>query len=169
MDLLNLVFLFVVYAATMYFANAAPIILHGKTPIDLGKKLFGERIFGEGKTILGALSGILIGVSAGALVYFIVPTAQTIPNYFLFIVFLSIGAIFGDIAKSFFKRRIKIKSGEQWAFADQLDFILGGLILSSFIRVPELEIVVALLILTVFVHSATNYLAFKIKLKKVPW
>lgn len=153
----------------MYFANAAPIILHGKLPIDFGKKLFGERILGDGKTILGAFSGILIGVSAGSLVYFIIPTAKIIPNYFLLIVSLSIGAILGDILKSFFKRRIKIKSGQQWAFADQLDFVIGGLVLSSFVRMPEVEIVIILLVLTVFVHSATNYLAFKVKLKKVPW
>jgi len=169
LEVIELVYLFLVYAATMYFANAAPIILHGKVPVDLGKKLFGERILGDGKTILGALSGVLIGVSAGSMVYFIIPIARTIPEYFLFVVSLSAGAIIGDIVKSFFKRRLKIKSGQQWALADQLDFIVGGLVFSSFVRTPEIEIVVALLVLTIFVHSATNYIAYKVKLKNVPW
>ena len=66
----------------MYFANAAPIILHGEIPLDFGKKLFGKRIFGDGKTILGTFSGILVGISAGALIYFLIPKTQLISNYF---------------------------------------------------------------------------------------
>ncbi|HNV00869.1 MAG TPA: CDP-2,3-bis-(O-geranylgeranyl)-sn-glycerol synthase [archaeon] len=169
MEVLEIFFLFLIYAIPMYFANAAPIILHGEVPLDLGKKLFGKRIFGDGKTILGTFSGILIGVSAGALIYFLIPQAQLINNYFTFVVFLSSGAMFGDIFKSFLKRRIGLERGSHWAIADQWDFILGGLILSSLVRIPELEVVLVLLIITIFMHSITNILAYKLKLKKVPW
>lgn len=169
MDIIEIFSFFLIYAIPMYFANAAPIILHGVVPLDLGKKLFGKRIFGDGKTILGTFSGILIGVSAGALIYFLIPETQLINNYFTFVVFLSIGAMAGDIFKSFLKRRIGLERGSHWAIADQWDFILGGLILSSLVRIPELEVVLVLLIITIFMHSITNILAYKLKLKKVPW
>ncbi len=161
--------MFLIYAVPMYFANAAPIMLHGTVPLDFGKKLFGQRIFGDGKTILGTFSGILVGASAGTLIYFLVPLSQSINQYFTFIVFLSVGAMLGDIVKSFLKRRIGLERGSHWAVADQWDFILGGLILSSFVRFPELEVILALLIITIFMHSATNIIAYKLKLKKVPW
>lgn len=153
----------------MYFANAAPIILHGTIPLDFGKKLFGQRVLGDGKTSLGTFAGILVGTATGALLYFIIPQAALIENYFSLIVLLSIGAMVGDLVKSFLKRRLGIKSGQQWAFFDQLDFVVGGLIFSSFIRIPEMVLVIIILVLTIFTHSAFNYLAFKLKLKKVPW
>lgn len=169
MDVFFLLSLFVIYAGAMYFANAAPIILHGTVPLDLGRKLFGERILGNGKTILGTCAGVLVGTAAGTLVYFLVPLASTISNYFELVVLLAIGAMLGDIVKSFFKRRFHIQSGQQWAIADQLDFVLGGLLLSSFIRIPEIELIIFILVITIFAHSAFNFIAFKLKLKKVPW
>jgi CDP-2,3-bis-(O-geranylgeranyl)-sn-glycerol synthase len=169
LDIFGLLSIFAVYVGTMYFANAAPIVLHGTISLDLGKSIFGQRILGDGKTIIGTFAGILVGTAAGALLFFIIPLASTITNYFQLIVLLSVGAIFGDIVKSFFKRRLKIKSGQQWAIADQLDFVLGGLLLSSLVRIPEIELVVLILVITIFAHSAFNFIAFKLKLKKVPW
>lgn len=169
MELVEIFFLLLLYVFPMYFSNGAPLVLHGKVPLDFGKKLFGKRILGDGKTILGAFSGILIGTAGGAMAFFLIPYAAQIPNYFSFIVFLSIGAILGDIIKSFIKRRLGFERGAQWVLADQLDFIFGGLILSSLIRLPEIEIVLLLLVITLFMHSATNFIAYKIKLKNVPW
>jgi len=153
----------------MYFSNGAPLVLHGVVPLDFGKKIFGKRILGDGKTILGAFSGILIGTAGGALAFFLIPYSSQIPHYFSFVVFLSFGAIMGDITKSFVKRRLGFERGAKWVLADQLDFIIGGLILSSLVRLPEIEIVVLLLIITLFMHSATNFIAYKLKLKNVPW
>jgi CDP-2,3-bis-(O-geranylgeranyl)-sn-glycerol synthase len=45
------------------------------------------------------------------------------------------GAMVGDSAKSFFKRRMKIPPGQAWVPADQLDFVAGGLlVLSCWVR-----------------------------------
>lgn len=93
----------------------------------------------------------------------------TIPGYLSLIVLLSAGALFGDMIESFFKRRIGIKSGEMWLLADQLDFVVGGFLLSMLVRIPELEVVIIILFVTVFAHMATNFAAYKMKLKKVPW
>ena len=46
---------------------------------------------------------------------------------------------------------------------------MGGLILSLVVRLPEVEVVLFLLIVTVFIHMVTNVIAFKLKLKRVPW
>ena len=170
MDIFNLFILFLLYVIPLYVANATPIIIHGKTPLDLGIKLFGKPILGKGKTIIGTLAGITSGTLIGAIIAIIFPYSLVlIPEYFGLALFLSIGALAGDATKSFFKRRFGIKSGEQWVLADQLDFVVGGLIVSTLFRVPELWLILILLVATFFIHSASNFVAFKLKLKKVPW
>jgi CDP-2,3-bis-(O-geranylgeranyl)-sn-glycerol synthase len=167
---LETILIVVFYAIPMYFANATPIIFHGKFPIDFGKKIGQQRIFGKGKTWVGFFSGVLGGLIAGSFFATIFPGIfKLIPNYFELIVLLSIGALFGDLVESFFKRRLGFESGELWLLADQLDFVVGGFLLSMLIRFPELEVVVIILIVTVFAHMATNFAAYKMKLKKVPW
>ena len=169
-QLLGLILLFFAYLVPMYCANATPILVHGTRPLDFGKKLGGKRVFGKGKTLVGTLAGIAGGTVAGALFMLAFPqTLQLVPGYLAFAFALSLGAIAGDTAKSFFKRRLGFESGQKWLIADQLDFIAGGLILSLLIRVPEWQIVVVLLVVTAFIHLATNFAAYKLGLKKVPW
>ena len=163
----EIVLIILAYLIPLYVANATPIIFHGKIPVDLEKKYKGERILGKGKTILGALCGILGGVFVGFAFYIIFPQILIlIPTYFSLIILLSLGGIVGDMAKSFLKRRKGIKSGGKWFLVDQLDFIVGGLLFSLLVRIPEIEVVLFLLIATVFIHMATNIIAFKLKLKK---
>ncbi|MCX6804272.1 MAG: CDP-2,3-bis-(O-geranylgeranyl)-sn-glycerol synthase [Candidatus Diapherotrites archaeon] len=162
--------LFLLYLLPMYAANSIPVIVHGKTPLDFNFKLFGKPLFGKGKTIVGTFAGIIFGTIVGAVILLIFPySISIIPEYLSLAFGLALGAIIGDLFKSFFKRRFGIKSGEKWDFADQLDFILGGLIISSVFRVPEWWIVIALVIMTFFIHSSTNWVAYSWQLKKVPW
>ena len=166
----EIVLIILAYLIPLYVANATPIIFHGTIPVDFGKKYAGERILGKGKTILGALCGILGGTFAGIIFYDIAPQVLVlIPTYFSLIIVLAMGGIIGDMAKSFLKRRKGIESGGKWFLVDQLDFIVGGLILSLVVRLPEVEVVLFLLIVTVFIHMVTNVIAFKLKLKRVPW
>lgn len=166
----DLIILLFAYLVPMYCANAVPILVHGTKPLDFGKKFRGKRVFGKGKTILGALAGIIGGTVAGTLFMLAFPqTQQLIPNYFALIAALAAGAIIGDAVKSFFKRQLGFESGQRWLIADQLDFIAGGLLLSLLVRVPEWQIVVVLLLATAFIHLATNFAAYKLGLKKVPW
>jgi CDP-2,3-bis-(O-geranylgeranyl)-sn-glycerol synthase len=166
----ELILILLAYIIPLYVANATPILFHGKIPVDMGKKYKGERILGKGKTILGALCGVLGGTFVGLLFAYIFPQMFIlIPNYSILIILLSAGAIIGDMVKSFVKRRMGIKSGGRWFLVDQLDFIIGGLVFSLIVRLPELWIVIVLLVVTGFIHSTTNIIAFKLKLKKVPW
>jgi CDP-2,3-bis-(O-geranylgeranyl)-sn-glycerol synthase len=166
----DLILLFFAYLVPLYITNATPLILHGKKAIDFGKKYNGKRILGKNKTILGALSGILVGSLVSFLFAIIFPQIFVlIPNYFLLALLLALGAILGDLFESFIKRQRGIKSGERWVLADQLDFFIGGFLLSLLVRFPETEVLVSLLIITIFMHIITNFFAFKLKLKKVPW
>ncbi|HPM85832.1 MAG: CDP-2,3-bis-(O-geranylgeranyl)-sn-glycerol synthase [Candidatus ainarchaeum sp.] len=170
MDLFNAFVLTLLYVAPLYIANSSPLLVHGRIPLDLNKKIFGEPILGKGKTVLGTITGITAGTGAGTIIYLFFPFVQGyLSNYILLSFMLSSGAILGDITKSFFKRRFHIKSGEKWELADQLDFVLGGIILSIFVRVPEFWLVALLLFATFFIHKTFNYIAFKLKLKSVPW
>ncbi|MFA5357793.1 MAG: CDP-2,3-bis-(O-geranylgeranyl)-sn-glycerol synthase [archaeon] len=173
LSLVQFILMITAYAVPMYFANATPLLFfkyHSKIPIDFGKKIGKERIFGKGKTWLGTEIGIIFGFTAG-IIFAIVfsETLLLIPNYFSLAGLLAVGAVTGDLAKSFLKRRIGIESGEMWLFADQLDFVAGGFILSLAARIPEIGIVTVIVVATVFIHILTNFAAFKMKIKKVPW
>ncbi len=160
-----------------YIANPTAVIFGGGTPIDLGKNwLDGRRILGDGKTfrglIGGAACGIIIGllqrqVSAGSEI-FVIPSITAL-------IALSIGALLGDIVKSFFKRRLGFERGEGLPLVDQLDFVAGAWVL-AYILDPQwftenftFWIIITVLILTPVLHRATNIIGYHIKVKKEPW
>lgn len=159
------------YLAPMYFANATPIFLGGSTPLDLNKKFFdGKPIFGKGKTIRGTIAGIAVGALVGAAIATLLPQyAAYYSDYFLLSLLLAVGAISGDIVASFFKRRNDIDRGTEVLFLDQLDFAFGAIVLGSFVYVPDFFEILVICIVTLLVHKISNFIAYKIKLKKVPW
>lgn len=162
----------IIYLAPMYFANSSAMFFGGKTPIDFGKKfLDGKPIFGKGKTFKGFVFGILAGTIVAFIISIMFPktTSLLIPNYLLLGFFLSVGAIVGDMVASFFKRRNEIREGTEVLFLDQLDFVIGGMIFGSIFYIPEFYEIIAVGVLTLIVHKFSNYVAFKMKLKKVPW
>ncbi len=161
--------IFFAYVIPLYISNSSPVFLHGKIPLDFNLKFNQKRILGDGKSILGTMVGIIAGTFAGTLFSFFFQINTLIPNYFALAFLLSFGAMFGDIVESFFKRRIGLKRGEKWLIFDQVDFIIGGLLFSLIVRIPEIEIIIILLFITFFVHKYSNLFAFKLKLKKVPW
>lgn len=147
-----------------YCANATPVIFGRGKPLDLGKKFVdGKPIFGENKTFGGFISGLIIGSAVGL--------AENIlfeyPIAFGFVT--ALGALIGDLIKSFIKRRIGKKPGEILPLADQLDFVLGAFAFSLLIMPPKIEVFLTALIITPPIHLATNYLAFLLKLKEHPF
>jgi len=93
------------------------------------------------------------------------------------IILASYGAVLGDLAGSFLKRRFDIKSGAPFWIVDQLDFALVALIFVSipgFIApnlflLPDIFIITFLIILTPAVSIIANTVAYLIGLKSVPW
>lgn len=154
-------------------ANGTPVVvskLIKTTPLDFGKKWKdGRRLLGDGKSIEGTISGIFAGTAVAAIIGVI--TGYTLVHTYTGFI-SSTGAVFGDVTKSFFKRRVGKERGEPLPLVDQLDFYLGATI---FLLVcpacvhPTLEEYLFGLLLVPLLHISTNYLAYKVRLKKVPW
>ena len=79
------------------------------------------------------------------------------------------GAILGDAVESYFKRKRNIQPGEKWIPWDQLDFVLGGLILGCFLYVPAAEVVLSIVVISPFLHIAFNHLGYFLKINKSRW
>ncbi len=162
----------ILYLAPMYFANSSALFLGGKTPLDFGKKFFdGKPLVGKGKTFKGTFFGIIIGTIVAAIASALFPGTVMLltPHYIELGFLLSVGAIVGDIVASFFKRRNDIPQGNEVLFLDQLDFVIGGMILGSIFYAPNFYEMIIVGVITLVVHKVSNYLAFRMKLKKVPW
>ncbi len=163
---------FIFYLAPMYFANGFAMLFGGKTPVDFGKKfLDGKPVFGAGKTWKGLFFGIVTGTIVAAAIGFFSADANAIfpGNYVLLGFLLSLGAIIGDMVASFFKRRNGIEQGKEVLFLDQLDFAIGGMIFGSIVYVPDFYEAILVCVITLVAHRVSNYIAFRTKLKKVPW
>lgn len=161
------------FIAPAYIANASPVLLKGKRPLDFGKKLDKDRLLGDGKTIEGTFGGIAFGTLFGlAQIYaqdYLPPGLNLVKLDLALVLLLSTGALAGDVAGSFIKRRFGIPRGHHFPLFDQLTFLIAALIISSLVYKPAIEMVVLLFIVTPLVHWATNNVAYILKLKKHPW
>jgi len=147
-----------------YCANAAPVLAGGGLAMDFGKNfLDGKRTLGKNKTFRGFFFGLMIGVLVGVVetVLFGYPL--------LFGLVSSLGALSGDLAGAFLKRRMDIAPGGLLPIIDQIDFVVGALVFSLPLGMVYWELAVAVLIITPPVHLFTNYVAYKLKLKSNPW
>jgi CDP-2,3-bis-(O-geranylgeranyl)-sn-glycerol synthase len=168
--------LFFIFPA--YVANAMPVVLGGGTPIDLGRKWFdGKPIFGSHKTIrgfaVGVTAGTLTGLAQEFVLHSVAPPDFVLPFQFSVIVgfVVSLGALLGDLAHSFVKRRINIVEGAPLPVADQLDFVVGAILLSFLAPPPHLNVltIVIILVITLPTHLLTNVIAYLAGVKKTPW
>ena len=146
-------------------ANVTPIFVGNwkllkqyNKPIDMGITFRGKRIFGDNKTIYGTLIGILAGVLATILLQ------QTLILGLL----LSIGALGGDLVKSFFKRQLNIPSGKTWFPFDQLDYIFGALLLSALYVQLTMAQYVTTGIAWFAIHIISTITGYLFKLKSSP-
>jgi CDP-2,3-bis-(O-geranylgeranyl)-sn-glycerol synthase len=93
----------------------------------------------------------------------------------LVVVTLALGAMLGDLTKSFFKRRLRMERGAPLPVFDQLDFVIGAWVLTYvffsgwFTLNFTLPIMVVVLILSPLLHLAVNFIGFKLGKKKEPW
>lgn len=162
-----------------YAANMFPPLAKGKIPIDFGKKFFdGRRILGKGKTFEGLGLGLLAGFLVGALETFTYPALSdyslswgvVMPEMSLFLGFMiALGALFGDSAGSFLKRRLGMESGADAPLLDQLNFIVGALVFAYAFTTITLGMMFFMLVVTPLIHRITCMAGYKLGLKKVPW
>ena len=172
MSMLNEVFNALYYIFPAYCANASPVIFGGGKPIDHGKNfLDGKPIFGPHKTYRGLVSGLLIGTLVGWMQEFLAPTIG-LPQGNTYLGFmLSAGALLGDLAGSFIKRRLNLKPGSSLPIIDQLGFVLIALLFGLMVDSASLSLlkVALIIVLTIPIHFLTNFLAYLLHLKDNPW
>jgi len=163
-----------------YVPNNAAVLLGGGPPIDGGRTWNGKRLLGDGKTWLGTASGIVAGAVLALLLNAVHPAVagavEGLPRFTLVAaVTLPTGALLGDIAASFLKRRTGRERGAAFPGVDQLDFVVGALGLTVLLA-PEwffetftLPILAVVLVITPVLHVGTNLVAYKLSLKSEPW
>jgi CDP-2,3-bis-(O-geranylgeranyl)-sn-glycerol synthase len=176
-----------------YVANMSAVKLGGGRPMDLGRSMGdGRRVLGDGKTWRGFLLGGLAGFLTGGLLHAAAPSAGGAVTDFgagslwvLSSLGLAFGALLGDAAKSFVKRRLGKERGQHWLGPDQLDFVLGAWLLTLLLgqvgvalgmagenwllAALSLPVALIVLVLTPVLHLGTNWLGHRFGHKEVPW
>ncbi len=148
-----------------YCANAAPVIFGGGRSIDFGKKLTdGQRVFGDNKTFRGFISGIIVGTLVGLLCSYVLSR-----NLISIAILASVGALLGDLAGAFLKRRLHIRPGDSLPGVDQLDFVVGSLLFVSLFSPIPTTVILILLVVTPPIHFLTNVGAYLLGLKENYW
>jgi len=168
-----------------YLANMAPVFAQKlgilkflNKPVDGGREMGGKRIFGDHKTWRGFAVGILFAMATACLQRFLysAPFFQKISlinysgtHWCLLGFLLGFGALFGDLIKSFFKRRVNIAPGAPWIPFDQFDFVIGALIFAAPIYFPSWPTVVVILLVSFILHVLANNLGYLLKIKNTRW
>lgn len=164
-----LIFNIIWFILPPYIANMAPAVWGGGPPLDGGRVLSdGRRLFGKGKTIKGSIVGILAGIIISILQHVALP----FPSFWYALLrgfLMGTGAIGGDVFGSFIKRRLNIESGDAAPLLDQLDFMVGAIILVSPLGLPATEVVLISIIITPFVHFVSNVVWYLAGKKEVWW
>lgn len=167
-DLLFNVAQLLYFVLPAYIANMAPPFVKywrgWNRPIS-------RRWLGEHKTVVGFIFGILAALFttcvqsrlgwSGNLVSYIDwgPLGAA----------LGFGAMAGDSLKSLFKRARGIAPGQSWMPADQLDFIVGALILALPWVQPGWPEIIIVLVITFFGHIVVNHLAYWLGIRDTKW
>ena len=129
------------------------------------------RHLGHHKTVVGFAAGVCAGVGAAFVQSRIAWTGGLAghDDWLPIGLRLGIGAMAGDSAKSFAKRRLGIPPGAPWVPFDQLDFVAGALVLLAN-RVP-LSILDYGLILALSAggHIAVNHVAYGLGIRDTRW
>lgn len=167
------------------FANLAAF-LSGKIsflnkynyPVDCYQKFHGKRILGNHKTVRGFIAAIITGIFICSLEVYLYNSFYSIRqlvylnysfiNPVILGALLGFGALFGDAAKSFFKRQVDITPGTSWFPFDQIDYIIGGVLWSLlYIRLSFPDYLI-LFIVWLIMHPLSTVTGYLFKLRHRP-
>jgi len=173
-----------------YVANALATLPRGwGPPMDFGRvvRRDGRRVLGPSKTwsgfLVGSLAAMPVGLLEAWLILLAPPSLAIVPQLgpsvlaaVPVVALLTFGAMTGDALGSFVKRRLGRESGRRTLLLDQLPFVLVPIALglafypALFVSVfASWEAVLWLLVYTLGLHAAFNYVGYWVGLKKVPW
>jgi CDP-2,3-bis-(O-geranylgeranyl)-sn-glycerol synthase len=167
-------------------ANASPVFagrfkwLHPLlTPIDSGKRFRGRMLFGTHKTWAGLILACLSGTVIGALQWlayslfgpwdFLREVSIYNSSTAIFFGFaLGLGAIIGDLVRSFFKRQFGIQSGGTWFPFDQIDYVIGGLLFSRLFLSVTIAQYIVIFCIWFLLHPITNIIGWRLGIRERP-
>lgn len=178
---MHIIFQALFYFLPAYCANMAPNLFKRcfpffDRPIDQGRTFRGKRVFGDHKTYRGFVLGAAFATAIALLQYLLHPlpffTAISLLDYrawgiarvIILGFLLGFGALLGDALKSFCKRQAGIRPGRSWFPFDQLDFVVGGLLLSFLIFVPPAMAILAILITSPLLHIIFKFIGYLLKI-----
>ena len=167
-----------------YVANLSGLAFGGGTPVDGGKECKdGRRLIGNGVTWKGFQNGTIIGTLVGVLLGIIgtffgdlsvltggvidLPVYGSVFGGLVLGFLMAFGALFGDLVGSFIKRRIGLQSGEPAPIMDQLDFVVGALVLSLLVVRISWKFFLIIAILSIVLHLGANIVAYLLGIKDV--
>lgn len=162
-------------------ANTAPLFVKNinflNYPIDFGKTIGGKPIFGKKKTFRGFFFGILFSMTMVYIQFLLYKTMQinlVLYNYenlniHLFGFLIGFGVLFGDLVKSFIKRRLGYKESESFIPWDQLDCALGGLIFIRFVWSYPVTFAITVILLTFFLHITIRHIGYYLGICESKW
>lgn len=155
-----------------YVANMAPVLFAWLPVLGISVN---KKKFGVNKT----WRGLIVAVIFGSAIYYIQKMLYlqggiwqdlSVVDYaghgLALGILLSFGAILGDLVESYYKRKRGIEPGEPWVPWDQLDFVIGGLLLSFLVYLPGIEVILLIVLLSPLLHLVVNYLGFMLKINK---
>ena len=175
---------------TTYIASATATFPKGRgPPMDFGRlwPYDGRRVLGPSKSWSGFWFGVGFALPFGLLEAWLVliapPEWQLVPSFgptllaaVPVVLLLTVGGMTGDALGSFLKRRLDRPSGARTLLLDQLPFVLVPIAIGAFVypgifvtTFGSLEAILWLLLFTLCLHPAFNWIGFKAGLKKVPW
>ncbi len=163
----------------IYAANGLVPLIRGRRPLDFGRTMRdGSRVLGPGKTMEGFLAGCFFGMLIAIVEQLAFPylpwSLSEVPLTIIAMspalgLLLGFGAMTGDSVGSFIKRRLKLKRGRPAPLLDQLDFLLGSLLIAPLVINVKLEWFVILIVMTPVIHFAASAIGYLLKVKKEPW
>ena len=158
----------VYFMAPAYLANMAPPFVRywkgWNRPIS-------RRWLGAHKTVLGFAAGVLAATLV-TFVQWLVGWSGSIVAYddwAVLGVLFGTGAMAGDCAKSFFKRRLGVEPGRPWIPFDQLDFVLGALVFVGTRVTLAWADVLVILLLSFCGNILVNHLGYWLGVRDTRW
>jgi CDP-2,3-bis-(O-geranylgeranyl)-sn-glycerol synthase len=151
-----------------YVANMAPPFVRFRTGWN---RPIHARLLGEHKTVQGFALGVVAGVLATAAQASIATPLAMVDyrNWPLLGLAFGFGAMAGDSIKSLFKRKAGIVAGGRWVPFDQLDFVLGALLLVGYWAGLTWQDVAVILLFSLVAGLLVKRLAFRLHIKQTPW
>lgn len=166
------------YAANMapVFAKRFQVLPILNRPLDGGRTLRGQPLFGAHKTLRGLVVGLGAGIlvaalqrlgasRSGFLAQFSSPPHEEL-SPLLWGGALGGGALLGDLAKSFIKRRFGIPPGRRWFPWDQLDLVVGALLLGSLVYPLPWPVILVVVVATPLLGILVNIGGYLLSIKE---